>query len=76
MLYLCDDGLKIYDVTDKNAVDKNLKSHITGFDTFDVIPYEFNQKRIIMVIGKDGLFQFDVTDPTKPKELSKISVVK
>ena len=76
MLYLCDDGLKIYDVTNKNAVDKNLKAHITGFDTFDVIPYEFNQKRIVMVIGKDGFFQFDVTDPTKPKELCKISVVK
>jgi hypothetical protein len=76
LLYLCDDGLKIYDVTDKNAVDKNLKAHITGFDTFDVIPYEFDNKRIVMVIGKDGLFQFDVTDPTKPKELCKISVVK
>jgi hypothetical protein len=75
MLYLCDDGLKIYDVTDKNAVDKNLKSHITGFETFDVIAYELNSKRHLIVVGKDGLFQFDVTDPTKPKELSKILVV-
>ena len=76
ILYLCDDGLKIYDVTNKTAVDSNLKSHITGFETFDVIPYDFNNKRHVMVIGKDGLFQFDVTDPTKPKELSKISVMK
>ena len=76
ILYLCDDGLKIYDVTNKTTVDSNLKSHITGFETFDVIPYDFNNKRYIMVIGKDGLFQFDVTDPTKPKELSKISVTK
>jgi hypothetical protein len=76
MLYLCDDGLKIYDVKDKNAVDKNLKAHITGFETFDVIAYEQNNRRNVMVIGKDGLFQFDVTDPTKPKELSKIGVGK
>lgn len=76
MLYLCDDGLKIYDVKDKTAVDKNLKSHITGFETFDVIPYDFNNKRHLMVIGKDGLFQFDVSDPTKPKEVSKINVTK
>jgi hypothetical protein len=75
MLYLCDDGLKIYDVTDKNAVDKNLKSHIAGFETFDVIAYELNNKRNLIVVGKGGLFQFDVTDPTKPKELSKILVV-
>jgi hypothetical protein len=76
MLYLCDDGLKIFDVKDKTAVDKNLKAHITGFDTFDVIAYELNSRRNLLVIGKDGLFQFDVTDPTKPKELSKIVITK
>jgi LVIVD repeat len=76
ILYLCDEGLKIYDVKDKMNIDKNLKAHITGFETFDIIPYEVNNRRNVMVIGSDGLFQFDVTDPTKPKELSKISVVK
>lgn len=76
MLYVCDEGLKIYDAKDKTAIDKNLKAHITGFETFDVIAYEFNKKRIVMVIGSDGLFQFDVTDPAKPQELSKILVSK
>jgi hypothetical protein len=75
ILYLCDDGLKIYDVTDKNAVDKNLKAHISGFESFDVIAYELANKRHVMVIGKGGLIQFDVTDPSKPKQLSKIDVV-
>jgi hypothetical protein len=75
MLYLCDDGLKIYDVTNKTTVDKNLKAHIAGFETYDVIPYEVNSRRNLIVVGKGGLFQFDVTDPAKPKELSKILVV-
>lgn len=75
-LYLCDDGLKIFDVTDKNKVDQNLKAQIKGFDTFDVIPYGFNNNKYLMVIGADGLYQFDVTDAANPKELSKITVTK
>ncbi len=75
-LYLCDDGLKIFDATDKNKVDQNLKAQIKGFDTFDVIPYGFNNKKYLMVIGADGFYQFDVTDATNPKELSKITVNK
>lgn len=76
ILYLCDDGFKIFDVTDKNKVDQNLKTQIKGFDTFDVIPYGYNDKKYVMVIGADGLYQFDVTDAAKPKELSKITVSK
>jgi hypothetical protein len=76
MVYLCDDGLKIYDATDRDKLPANLKAHIAGFDTFDVIAYEYTGKKYLMVIGKDGFYQFDVTDPTKPKEVSKIPVTK
>ncbi len=75
-LYLCDDGFKIFDVTEKHKVDQNLKTQIKGFDAFDVIPYLFGNKKYVMVIGADGLYQFDVTDTANPKELSKILVTK
>jgi hypothetical protein len=75
-LYLCDDGFKIYDVTNANEVDKNLKAHIAGFDTYDVIVYYNGKQKVAMVIGKDGFYQFDVTSSSQPKELSKIPVVK
>jgi hypothetical protein len=75
-LYLCDDGFKIFDVTEWSNVDKNQKSHITNFDTFDVIAFRHTDtQKVAMVIGKDGFYQFDVTNPEKPKELSKIPVV-
>jgi hypothetical protein len=78
MLYLCDDGLKIYDVTKWDNIDQNLKAHITGFDTYDVISFFENanniKQRVAMVIGKDGFTQLDVTNPAAPKELSRISV--
>ena len=75
-LYLCDDGFKIFDVTEWSSVDKNQKSHTTNFDTFDVIAFRNTDKqKVAMVIGKDGFYQFDVSNPEKPKELSKIPVV-
>lgn len=74
-LYLCDgaDGLKVYDVNDKNAIDKNQLSHLNTFFGYDVIALDDN---LIMVIGENGLFQFDATDAKKLKQLSTIPVVK
>ena len=75
-LYLCDDGFKIFDVKDWNTVDKNMKSQIANFDTYDVIAFNNTDKqKVAMVIGKDGFYQFDVTNPETPKELSKIPVI-
>lgn len=75
-LYLCDDGLKIFDVTNASDIDKNQKAQIANFDTYDVISFFNNngKQKVAMVIGKDGFFQFDVTNPEQPKELSKIAV--
>jgi hypothetical protein len=76
-LFICDEGLKIYDATKWETIDQNLKSHITGFETYDVISFIENvnnvKQKIAMVIGKDGFIQLDVTNPAAPKELSKIS---
>jgi hypothetical protein len=68
-LYLCDEGLKIFDKTDP----LNLKSlsHTRGFDAYDVIALSPEQ---LLLIGADGFYQFDVSDPANPKELSRISV--
>ncbi len=73
-LYLCDDGFKIFDVTNWEDVDKNLKSHTSNFDTYDVISYQDNKLKVALIIGKDGFYQYDVTNPEKPQELSKIPV--
>lgn len=68
-LYLCDEGLKIFDKTDP----LNLKSlsHTRGFDAYDVIALSPEQ---LLLIGADGFYQFDVSDPANPKELSRILV--
>jgi hypothetical protein len=47
-----------------------LKKHITGFETYDVIAWGNN----LVVVAKDGLYQFDYSNPENIIERSKITV--
>lgn len=71
-LFICEaeEGLKIYDATDTNNIDSNLKSQVKDIDAYDIIALN---EDCVMVIGKDGLFQYDTSNPSSPKLLSKIS---
>lgn len=73
-LYLCEGthGLKVFDVQDPFSVDKNLLAHFKKMDAYDVIPLG----KTLMMVGKDGLYQFDATDPKNLRQLSKIPVGK
>ncbi len=71
-LFICDgaDGLKTFDATDINRIDENLLAHYKDLNALDVIPFN----NILMMIGEDGIFQFDYSDPKNMKMLSKIEV--
>lgn len=71
-LYLCEGkyGLKVFDVKDKFAIDQNLVAHFQGMDAYDVI----SLGKTLLMIGKDGLYQYDVTNPKDLKLVSKIPV--
>lgn len=64
-------GLKSFDA--KEATDVKLQQHIKDIHAFDVI--QLNDKHLLMV-GEDGLYQYDNTDPKNLKLLSKIEVKK
>lgn len=74
-LFVCDKGLKIYDITNPTEpkwVDD--LSHIPeaqDIDAYDVIPID----GILLLIGKDGFYQFDYTGE-RLQFLSKIEVAK
>lgn len=70
-LYLCDDGLKIFDRT--NDIQFKELSHVTGLETYDVIALDDTH---ILVVGSDGFFQYDVSDPSRPQRISSIMVQK
>jgi hypothetical protein len=71
-LFVCDgnSGLKIYDVTDKLHITDNLIAQFKDIQAYDAIP--FND--VLMLIGDDGLFQYDYSDIKNIRKLSTIAV--
>ena len=71
-LFICDgnDGLKAFDVSDINAITDNLLAHYKDINATDVIPFN----NLLMMIGENGIFQYDYSDPTNIKLLSHIAV--
>ena len=64
-------GLKSFDAKDPSDV--KLQQHLKDIHAFDVI--QLDDKHLLM-IGEDGLYQYDNTDPKNLKLLSKIEVKK
>ena len=69
-LFICEgtNGLKTFDAT--NSLDIKLLQHFKNMDAYDVIPLN----KTLMMIGKDGLYQYDYSNPNDLKLLSKIVV--
>lgn len=72
-LYLCEDdqGLKVFDASVPEEVGKHLLTQIKGITAIDIIT--LGEERIALVIGPDGLYQYDITEPANPEFLSFIS---
>ena len=70
LLFICDgeSGLKVFDASDVNNL--SLKQQVTMAETNDVIVWN----HIALVISKDGLYQYDYSNASDLKLLSKISV--
>ena len=74
-LYLCDgaDGLKVFDISDPESLNRNLIEHHNEKFAFDVIALPELDNLLIM-IGAQGLVQYDFSDPSNLKELSTINI--
>ncbi|AFK03095.1 hypothetical protein Emtol_1955 [Emticicia oligotrophica DSM 17448] len=70
-LFICESqyGLKTFDASSSTNI--ILQQHIEKIDAYDVIPLE--GKHLLMV-GKDGLYQYDTSNPKNLKQLSVIPV--
>jgi hypothetical protein len=72
VLFVCDgkDGLKIFNASDPFGIDENMIAHYKGMDAFDVIPLG----SVLLLIGEDGLYQYDYSSLDDIKQLSYIPV--
>ena len=63
-------GLKVFDATDPNTIDANLIKQFQDIHGYDVIP----NNGVLMMIGDDGLYQYDYRDIENIELLSVIPV--
>ena len=70
LLFICDGkaGLKMYDATDPLNI--SLKKQISDIETFDAIAWNGN----LLVVAKDGLYQYAYSFPGNLDLKSKLSV--
>lgn len=68
VLFVCEGehGLKVFDATNPARLVE--KQFIKGIRTYDVIP----RNKVLLVVGRDGLMQYDYSDVNNPKLLSMI----
>ena len=71
-LFICDDGLKIFDAENPQTIMANQLAHYSGMEGFDVIPFS----NTLMMIAEDGLYQYDYSDLSNIKELSKLPITR
>jgi hypothetical protein len=72
LLFVCDGnaGLKIYNASDPLVIDQNKIAQYNDLNAWDVIPLG----SVLIMIGTDGLYQYDYSDPENITELSVIPI--
>ena len=74
ILFICDGtaGLKIYDASDPKLISTRLIYAYPNINAYDAIPIG----TVLVMIGDDGLYQYNYSNILNIKLLSKISVIK
>ncbi len=72
MLFLCDEGLKVYKITTPKTLTDNELAHYSGMEGYDLIPFN----NVLMMITDDGLYQYDYSKVDEIKFLSKFNFEK
>ncbi len=72
LLFICDGsaGLKIYDRSDPLDIINKKLAHYPDFFTYDVIP----MNGILMLVGEDGIYQFNYSNPANIVKISQIPI--
>ncbi len=71
-LFICENtqGVKVFNATDNTTVGERLIARMLGFQAYDIITLP--QRKLALVIGSDGFYQFDIQQPEKPKLVGEI----
>jgi hypothetical protein len=72
-LFICDgaDGLKVFDATNVKTISQKQLAHFASIQSQDIIPFQ----HVAMMIGTDGLYQYDYSNIQDIKLLSQLPIV-
>ena len=72
VLFVCDGtaGLKVFDASEPLKIGEKLIAHYDNIQAYDVIPLG----NVLVLIGSDGLFQYDYSKPDSIYQLSFIPI--
>ncbi len=70
-LYLAEGkyGFKVFDLKDKQAIDQQLITQDSSLWAKDLIAHHYYD--LLLVVGKYGLYQYDIKNPAAPKRLQQ-----
>ncbi|MDR2231839.1 MAG: hypothetical protein LBE56_01805 [Tannerella sp.] len=69
-LFVCDGGLNVYDATNPVQAGTRRIKQFSDIHGYDVIPYNST----LILIGNDGLYQYDYSDVQNIRELSALKI--
>ncbi len=69
-LFICDEGLKVFDATNPKGIMVNQLAHFNTMSGYDLIAHN----NLLMMIAEDGIYQYDYKDVKNIKPLSKIPI--
>lgn len=70
ILFVCDDGLKVYNATNPMTIMANELRHYKGMAGYDVIPFN----NVLMMIAEEGIYQYDYSNVQDIQPLSFLPV--
>ncbi len=71
-LFICENeqGVKVFDAAVVEEVGNRQIAHLKGFQAYDIIT--ISSQKLAIVVGDDGLFQYDISNPEAPERLSNL----
>ncbi|MGK0366246.1 MAG: hypothetical protein ACI85O_003319 [Saprospiraceae bacterium] len=74
-LFLCEGthGLKVFDIEDPEKLGNKKIDHIKDISAYDVIAVP-GESDVLLMVGEGGFFQYDYSNPSNLKEISRILV--
>jgi len=69
-LFVCDNGLKVFDINDIDIIDERSPEYFKDYKGYEVLLFN----NVLMMIADDGIYQYDYSDIQNIRKLSVLEI--